>query len=511
MPKKQVKNGFMLFTIDWRSQYGKHLSISEATAEAGKIWGSMSVHERAPYNERAKQERVGSKSGRPSKLTCTGKSVEEVEREKKEADDEKSRMQRFIQMTVRNSVKNCQLETQSYFFIMVNYFVKSLKGNIYVPAEISVAEYSLKDGVCRKYHTFVNPGPKIYGLQYEAQHHSESTHKLPLPPNAKGEANMGLIYSNVLDFIRNQESGEYPPVYTFPEAKQIVESVLDFLKKDSPSNVDLRVYDIKFLFYILKEATCEMGEVPKPLNQHITDAFFERDSFEFNNGLACTYHEDIDKSKYCTQSCVTRWGFMFSDYMCRDIAIDLIPGRHAPIDYKLAATIVDPSPSTFADTDSHISVNSGSSYATKAISENKIYYDDQKTFVSSRSYTTACSSRIQNKDDFPSLGSGRKKHSTLVSSAPPKTIRTNVGYQRSMDEAFEDSVDDLNPWSSRSRNVPHEPDSSHFDINYTREETTDNEATSTVGYGRGRMRNNQSLSSNTTLFSGRGRLFQRFE
>lgn len=38
-PKKKAQaNGFMNFTFEWKSKYGKHMSLSEATAEAGKIW-----------------------------------------------------------------------------------------------------------------------------------------------------------------------------------------------------------------------------------------------------------------------------------------------------------------------------------------------------------------------------------------------------------------------------------------------------------------------------------------
>ncbi|XP_017471127.1 PREDICTED: protein maelstrom 1-like [Rhagoletis zephyria] len=510
MPKKPKTNGFMMFTTEWRSKYGKKLSLAEATEEAGKIWGSMTVEERAPYNDRARQERMGQKSGRPAgppKLTCTGKAIEQVEKERAEAEQREHQMKRNIEMTVRNCVKNCQLETQSYFFIMVNYFVKSLKGGIYVPAEILVAEYSLKDGVCRKYHTFINPGPNIYGLHYEAQHHSETSHKLPLPPNAKGESNLGLIYNNVVDFIRDENTGEYPPIYTHRDSITIVESVLEFLKSDLNANsVELKIYSIQYLFYILKEATSEMGEVEQPKSHYITDAYFERDFFEYQTGIACTYHEDIDKSKYCTQSCVTRWGFMFSDYMCRDIAIDLIPGRHVPESTNLAA-IINPAPSTYGDTESHISVNSESTYATKAISEHKVYYDDHKTFMSARSNATGRSIDKYDTNEFPSLGAGpsRKKHARAVSPSPAKATRTD--HIRTIDI---ESADDLNPWSSRSRNVPREPDTSHFDIDYTRDDTTDNETTVT-GYGRGRMRMNQSTISNATAGSGRGRLLHRYE
>ncbi|XP_067636308.1 protein maelstrom 1 [Eurosta solidaginis] len=516
MPKKQKLNGFMLFTMEWKNKQKKSYSLSEATEETGKLWGSMTAEEREPYNDRAKSVRNLPGSGpskQPVKLACTGKPIEQVEREQQNAEQRERQMKRDVETVVRNSVKNDQLETQSYFFIMANYFMKTPKQS-YLPAEISVAEYSLKDGVFRKYHSFINPGHSTYGREHDANEHSEKTHKLPPPPNAKGETNLGLIYNHILDFTRDPNTGEYPPVYTHYDTIPIVESVLDYLKTECGNNIELKVSSIQYLFYILKEATCEMGEVEKPTSHYITDAYFERDFFEYQTGIACTYHEEIDKSKYCTQSCVTRWGFMFSDYMCRDIAIDLIPGRHVPESTNLAA-IINPAPSTYGgDTESHISVNSESTYATKPISENKLYYDNQKTYLSARSNTTAGSlTNYNNADDFPKLSSSaasRKKPTPLYDSrVPPKTTRLNTGYDRTMDE--DDGGDsDLNPWSFRSRNVPREPDTSFFDINYTREERSDRDS-SVVGYGRGRPRMNQSIGSNTTAGSGRGNLLRHMD
>ena len=191
---------------------------------------------------------------------------------------------------------------------MVNYF--TLRGGVYVPAEISVCEYSLKTGVNKIYHTYINPGKmhaflmilnqplirlallclgvNIYGHEYEARHLSDTTHKLPLPPNAKGDTNLGRIYNDVLQFIRNKESNEIPPVYTNLQSIPIVDSVLEFLRADvGAETAPLQVYSIQYLFYLMKEATCEMGDLDKPKSHYITDAYFERDFFEYQTGIAC--------------------------------------------------------------------------------------------------------------------------------------------------------------------------------------------------------------------------------
>ncbi|XP_054727573.1 protein maelstrom 1 [Anastrepha obliqua] len=508
MRKNKKPNGFITFTNEWKSKYGKRMTLSQATEEAGKIWISMSMEERSPYNERAKQERSKLKSA-PPKLTCTGKPLDQVEKDLQVADQWNIQMKRNIEMVVRNSVNNDQLKTQSYFFVMVNYFVKSLRGDSYVPAEISVAEYSLQEGVCRKYHTLINPGRNLYGLQFDAQDHADRTHKLPLPPNALGEENLGLIYNHVLDFVRDPETGDYPPIYTHRDSIPIVKSVLDFLKNSSSTNVELKVYSIQYLFFILKEATAKEGDVRSPKCHYITDACFDRDFYEYQTDIACNKHEEMDKSKYCTQSCVTRWGYIFSDFMCGDVAISVVEGRHKPIrtDVDHSGNNNPAPPSTCFDTESQISGNSESTYATRPFSENRVCYDDHKTFMSAHSSAIGTSTNNNQTNDFPYLGA-RKKTSKITSTSPPRSSRWNT-------EGFDGRTLDLdlceggNPWSIRSRDVPREPDTSHFDINYTRDETTDNDRPGTSsGYGRGRMRMNHSATSNTTAGSGRGRLWR---
>lgn len=288
-PRKQQKaNGFMVFTLEWKNKYGRNLSISEATDAAGNVWKTMDADERAPYNEKAKSETVMVGRSVPEKLTCTGTPLALVEKEKQEQENKERSTKRDIEMTVSRSVRNGQLERKAYFFIMANYFTKTLRGGVYVPAEIAICKFSLMEGVHNVYQTLVNPGVNIYGHQYEAQHHSDTTHNLPLPPNALGECKLGSIYNDILNFIRDPETSEYPPVYTHRDSIHIVESVLEFLKTDTAANdIELKVYPIQHLFFIMKEATCVIGELEKPKSFYITDAYFERDFFEFHVGIGC--------------------------------------------------------------------------------------------------------------------------------------------------------------------------------------------------------------------------------
>lgn len=335
----------MYFVKEIQNSSRERISLEEARMRAGPIWQEMSGRERAGYYDRANQEtrRFERETNPGEKLNSYGVQIAQIEKENEDREAKKRNMKRDIESTVRSSVQRGEFEKQKYYFIMANYFVLTDPGDIYVPAELSIAEFSLADGVRKKYHTFVNPGVDFYGHMHQAKEHSKLTHQLPLPPNAMGEKNLTRIFNDILAFIGNDKDDGNTPVYTHRSAIPIVESVLQFLAVDHPDpNVDEKthVYSIQHLLFIMKEAACEIGELTKIQSSHITDAYFENDVYEYQAGLSCNYHEELDKSKFCTQSLVTRWGFMFCKYMCSDVAISMVPGRHTPKEVQVAYAVI---------------------------------------------------------------------------------------------------------------------------------------------------------------------------
>uniref|UniRef100_A0A1A9ZXQ9 HMG box domain-containing protein n=1 Tax=Glossina pallidipes TaxID=7398 RepID=A0A1A9ZXQ9_GLOPL len=487
--KKSCPNAFMMFTMEWKEKHGKHLNISQATAEAGNIWKNMNAQERGPYSERAKAEKLRMRK-RHEKLTCVGTPISEMHKQKLEKEEKEKQAKRTIEQSVRNSKKRGELENKEYFFIAVNYFMKTFDGGIYIPAELSICQYSLKQGVIRTFHTFINPGAKMYGYQLEAQHHSDTTHGLPLPPKAMGDSNLGNIYNAVLKFLSSND--DYPSLYTSRECIHIVDSVLNFLKSDiGANNATLNIYSIQYLFYVMKEATCEQGELEKPKTFHITDAHFERDYFEYQIGIACQFHEDKDRGKYCTQSLVTRWGYMFSDYMCKDIAISLIPGRHVPRKTNLEGIA--------SDTKSLVSLATTSKCSYEN-ADSKLHYDGHETAVSFPKDTK--------KSCDNNFTTGARKKIPLLAgedSEAPSSKKDYLGEYYSV--LTEDVRPELNPWASRSfRSEPSCPADSNFNKPSNRKTDQDADAaTSLYSYGRGRPLPNINIFNTDSPSSRRGR------
>lgn len=59
-----------------------------------------------------------------------------------------------------------------FYFVDVQTLCKT-PDDKYLPVEIAVIEYSLKDGITKVYHEFLKPGDIPTGLRYECMSHSE--------------------------------------------------------------------------------------------------------------------------------------------------------------------------------------------------------------------------------------------------------------------------------------------------------------------------------------------------
>ncbi|XP_022219724.2 protein maelstrom 2 [Drosophila obscura] len=424
-PKKH--NGFMAFVSDWRvnNHEGRALTISEAVTKCGILWKNMSEQERGPYNSMAKNSNVLERAAKKERLTCLGDAVSKIEMEKNEAINAELQMKRKIEriiLNAKNSIEK-ELEDEEFVFVSFNYFTKALTGDIYVPAEFSACRYSLKGGISSNYSSMINPGHIIFGQYSDAQHHSLTTHKLPLPPKAMGETNMGRLYIDILNWLsmsNDQEDQQYDHdpiiVYTTPALMPVVKSCFRYLGCEAETDKDARkivVYDIFHLFHTLKKNVLDMAGVPNEhINFHVTTNFFTKDFFEFTADIACDYHEEIDRSKYCTKSMVMRWGFIFSDYICADLAIPLKPGKHIPPKVKPNYTVTPGDCSSNFDEVSLDSFYSAPSQIKKEIGSRDLSPTSSRQSVSS-SYVprdhTIYDGELSNDGEFPSLGGRRPK------------------------------------------------------------------------------------------------------
>ncbi|EDV52785.1 protein maelstrom [Drosophila erecta] len=426
-PKKH--SAFMVFVTEWRNHNveGRRMTLPQAVSHCGTIWEKMTAQQRGPYQSGAKDADVADRAKR-ERLNCHGQGIAQVDQVQKEAAESLMHMKRSTERLVINAKKSHDLENAKFVFATFNYFTKALTTDVYVPAEFAACEYSLKEGIRSIYSSMIDPGQIIFGQGSDALHHSSTTHDLPLPPNALGEKNMAKLYRNIIDYLTKCQGGDKPLiVFTPAENIAMVKSCFRYLECEDDSKDGgrtIQVFDIEYLLFILKKEVMDVADLnDEKINKFVTDAFFKKDFFEFTAGIACQYHEDNDRTKYCTQSMVTRWAYTFSDFMCGDLAITVQPGKHIPAHTKPNYRIISSDASSLAHESSFDSFYSlpGSRVKKENQSED-VLLSSSRPSVESSSYTptdhTAFTADLSKLCEFPSLGMrNSSKHRGLDVSA----------------------------------------------------------------------------------------------
>ncbi|KAI8033192.1 protein maelstrom [Drosophila gunungcola] len=423
-PKKH--SGFMMFVNEWRDRNaeGRRMTIAQAVSHCGSIWEKMTVQQRGPYNSGAKDADVRERA-KTERLNCHGQAVSQVELAQREAAESLMHMKRTIERIVMDAKRSHDLENTKFVFAAFNFFTKAVNADIYVPAEFAACEYSLKEGIRSIYSSLIDPGQIIFGQGSDAKHHSSTTHNLPLPPNALGEKNMAKLYRNIVGYLAKCQ-GDQLIVFTPSENITMVKSCFQYLACEDEDDARdggqrIQVFDIQYLLFILKKEVLDIAGLPdESINKFVTDAFFTKDFFEFTPEIACQFHEENDRTKYCTQSMVTRWAYTFSDFMCGDLAITVQPGKHIPPKTKPSYRIIPSDASSLAPDSSFDSFYSLPGSRVKKENQSRdTSPTGSRRSVASSSYAptdhTAFTADLNEVGEFPSLGGRRPTRAAGVS------------------------------------------------------------------------------------------------
>jgi hypothetical protein len=132
----------------------------------------LSPEERKPFEDKSKaeKERIAQNIEIQSKTYAERAQETNYSRilsqESHEMDDERGRDQ-YLDDMIKNCVKTCQscedLIKASFFIIGSNTMVRT-GNNEYLPLEISIVQYNIKDGIQFTYHKFIDAGPIPLGL-----------------------------------------------------------------------------------------------------------------------------------------------------------------------------------------------------------------------------------------------------------------------------------------------------------------------------------------------------------
>lgn len=144
-------------------------------------------------------------------------------------------------------------------------------------------------------HFCVATDKPALGYAFTAKSHSETTHRLPVPPDAFGEKNLRRVWCDMEKFIgtdiKDFDGGKLM-VFTFAdayssEANQI-EVLKSFMKQFVGSDsLPIDLYPLTRLFYMLRKELAARHLVDAVPNERYCDMFLTNDPYETIGGISC--------------------------------------------------------------------------------------------------------------------------------------------------------------------------------------------------------------------------------
>ncbi|XP_058061493.1 protein maelstrom homolog [Anopheles bellator] len=397
MPKKAPKNAFFYFMLEYKKNEdarGRGISLAQASVKAGEKWVKMNAQQRAPFEDKAKKNRDFGE-----RLTAQGIPYSQVEAQKRERETKVLGHHQRLTELLQQATKKNALEKQDFFFISFAYFCEDSEGN-YIPAEMAVVRFNLEQAVHDKLHVRIDPQRLPLGMAYLATKHAEEDHKLPVPPNAKGETDLNMITSQLLSFL-GQDSGELPMLFTDRDDVAKVESMLEWLFQGT-DEYNLAVCSLAEMFFQLKCSTESFGMDVKMFGSvHRAQQLITRDIYDYTTGIACDDHEAMDNVKNCPLSRCIRWAYVIADNCCLDLSIDLQPGRHVPLNANTSSQLLSGT-STDGNTMGSSNGEARTSYVSDSYVSRMTYPSEVQSRASSSRHTWKCSndSKVDLKGSF---------------------------------------------------------------------------------------------------------------
>jgi hypothetical protein len=317
---------------------------SKDIERAKPSWDRMSTDDRENFKERAKMYNVKVTSTQV-RYNSLGQSITEVDIQKNLIEEERNNRRNEIEQLIRDAAENGDLDTKVFYIMSGSVFYED--SNLILPAEISFAKFSLKEGITDTLHLEINPGELPIGSAYIAQNIADSTHRYPLPPECFGESNYLKILMRIMEFLPEDEK---LPIFfcdgiddisteskTFKNNQRILKFIFEAAQEYDVAS-DMKIYSILELFHFLQEVTTELRNDQNPesfgkpfrnLNSALC-AFKQTEAEFLYISEACTFHEGNDSIGFCCLNKCIRFGYIILKWCAAGFKYKLKPGCHFP-------------------------------------------------------------------------------------------------------------------------------------------------------------------------------------
>ncbi|CAL8109873.1 unnamed protein product [Orchesella dallaii] len=340
--KKAPRNSYFFFITKRREMaeaegYIIRGGFQEASHAFGSEWGRLSKEERAPYEEMAKEAKEQDKYNVGNKFTTSGESYAQVFQQDLERQTAQQQMETFVDSMTSGS----EAGNRIYIFMKCVYsveMIKDKKTRSYLPAEISLAAFTLKGGIKSVYTTLIDTQKVPMGYASSAAENAEDS-LLPLPGHSSYTPEtrdyiqiLGKIFGFTNHFQKGEGGydmpGHYRVFFCQEAEKEPIISGLQWLinqleegktrKKYENLMATVKVYGFnKLILGMAKEAK---KVNPSYSNYMVTyqlnpsaDSILLKGNYDYRPEIACLFHGSGTGNRRmnnCAQSIVMRRIFM---------------------------------------------------------------------------------------------------------------------------------------------------------------------------------------------------------
>ena len=241
-----------------------------------------------------------------------------------------------ISFARRHSVE--ETREKELFVIHSQIFAKTEEKNPrYVPAELSLARFSLVDGMKEVRHWFPRPGTIPLGYKRACLESSTKGHKIPLDLLKEEEDRAVSVHARytedhkILEELMTILNGEHN-VFTLPEFETQIGGVLQTLEERSGKKVaGLNILSLPLLMFEIanKPAAVEGTKAAIPF-ESLADREFEVERFIYQANMNCAWHQEVTDTSHCSSGRVRSWVYSLLDVCCPRYEIPLLPSSHLP-------------------------------------------------------------------------------------------------------------------------------------------------------------------------------------
>lgn len=125
------------------------------------------------------------------------------------------------------------------------------------------------------------------GYAADAKDRSDKTHRLPPPPNAKGQKNYRILLDEMVRFMGDTKP--LPPLFTTKEEIPVIKSFINEFCADGSDDPDrFRVWPLHQLFFNIKEEAVKYSPAGESIKSiFVAETLLNRDTYVYATSGAC--------------------------------------------------------------------------------------------------------------------------------------------------------------------------------------------------------------------------------